>query len=54
MSHPLFYFKFNVDSPEAHRVILTPKETTLYTSGNWQASILEKGPHAWKQNRTTI
>ena len=56
MSNLVIYFQFNVDSPDAHRVILIPKETTLYT--RWKrphgkASILEKGFHAWKQQIKT-
>ena len=45
MSELLFYSQFNVDCPEAHRVILIPMETTLYTSEN---AYTEKQPF-WKK-----
>ena len=46
MSNLLVSSQFNVDSPDARRVILIPMETTLFGSENahaWKASILEKG-----------
>ena len=43
-----------VDSPESHRVILIPEETTFYSSDNAYTSIKthpfqKKGPNTWKQ-----
>ena len=48
MSDLLFYSQFNLDCPEARRVILIPMETTLCSSENAHT---EKQPF-WKKALT--
>ena len=52
MSKLLFYSQFNVDSPEACRVILIPMETTLFSSENRTPTL--KSSNFWGKGPYTL
>ena len=54
MSNLLFPSQFNVDSPDARRVILIPKETTLCTTPTLKSIHFWIRPYAWNQIRITF